>query len=52
MVEPFALQIYRRFLQGESVERLALALGISTERIAQRIRAARIYYDRKRRRAA
>jgi hypothetical protein len=52
MVEPFALQIYRRFLRGESVQRLALALGIPADRIAQRLRAAQLYYERQRRPAA
>jgi len=42
--EPFALQIYRRFLEGESVEELATNLGIPVERIETRIRAAQNYY--------
>lgn len=43
--EPFALQIYWRFLQGESIERLASDLGIPADRIETRIRAAAVYRE-------
>ena len=38
--EPFAIQIYRRFLNGESIAAIALELGIPADRIEVRIRAA------------
>ncbi len=38
--QPFAIQLYRRHLGGESVEELAASLGIPEERIRQRIRVA------------
>lgn len=38
--EPFAIQIYRRFLNGETIATLSLELGIPAERIETRIRAA------------
>ncbi len=40
MFEPFAIQLYRRYLNGESVQQLSLRLGIPAERIEQRLRAA------------
>ena len=40
MPEPLAIQIYRRFLEGESIATLALDLGIPEERVEVRIRAA------------
>jgi hypothetical protein len=46
MLEPFAVQIYRRFLSGETVQQLSAELGISTERIEQRLRVAAIYMKR------
>ncbi len=52
MMEPFAIQIYRRFLNGEPIARLAVELGIPRDRLEQRIRAARLYMERQRRRAA
>jgi hypothetical protein len=52
MVEAFAIQIYRRFLNGESVARLAAELEIPAERIEQRIRAAQLHLERQPRRAA
>lgn len=38
--EPFALQLYRRHANGETIEQLASDLGIPEERVAQRIRVA------------
>lgn len=43
--EPFALQLYRRFLNGESMTALALDLGIPLERVELRIRAAARYRE-------
>ncbi len=43
MLEPFALEIYRRHMEGESVEQLSAALGIPADRVEQRIRAAAAY---------
>jgi DNA-directed RNA polymerase specialized sigma24 family protein len=40
MLVPFALEIYRRYLNGETIEKLSAELGISVERIEFRIRAA------------
>jgi hypothetical protein len=42
--EPFAIQICRRFLQGETVAELQQNLGIPAERIEARIRAAVTYW--------
>ena len=41
--EPFALQLYRRFLKGETIGQLSSKLGIPTDRIESRIRAAAVY---------
>jgi hypothetical protein len=38
--EPFAIQICRRFLRGETVAQLEQDLSIPAERIEMRIRAA------------
>jgi hypothetical protein len=43
--EPFALQLYRRFLDGDTIAELALELGIPAERIEIRIRAAARYWQ-------
>ena len=40
MFEPFAVEVYRRYLNGETVEQLAAHLEIPTERIEMRIQAA------------
>lgn len=42
--EPFAIQIYKRFLGGETIAALAQQLGIPPERIEVRIRAAANYH--------
>jgi hypothetical protein len=52
MYEPFAIEIYRRFLNGESVQQLAANLGIPADRIEKRICAAAAYLYRRRTRAA
>lgn len=44
-LEPFAFQIYRRFLAGETIDRLSEDLGIPNERIEMRIRAAAVYRE-------
>jgi hypothetical protein len=45
--EPFALELFRRFLAGEQIEELAEQTGIPVERVAQRIRAADDFFDRR-----
>ncbi len=52
MSEPFAIELYRRFLDGESIPDLARSLGIPADRVATRIRAAASYLKSRRRRAA
>ena len=44
--EPFALALYRRFLDGETVQQLAVWLSIPEDRVAQRIRAAALFHER------
>lgn len=39
-MKPFAIQLYERFINGESVEHLAAALDIPVERVAARLLAA------------
>jgi hypothetical protein len=43
--EPFAIQLYRRFLNGETIAGLSLDLGIPMDRIEIRIRAAALYRE-------
>lgn len=45
-VEPFALSLYWRFLNGESVHHLSAESGISADRIEQRLRAAALFRGR------
>jgi hypothetical protein len=45
MCDPFALEIYRRFLGGESIHALSERLRIPEERIEQRLRAAAVYLE-------
>ncbi|MBZ5580960.1 MAG: hypothetical protein LAQ30_01920 [Acidobacteriia bacterium] len=40
MLEPYALQLYREFLNGKSVAELAGESGIPVDRIESRLRAA------------
>lgn len=44
-LEPFAFQIYRRFLAGETIGGLSEDLGIPPDRIEMRIRAAAVYRE-------
>jgi DNA-directed RNA polymerase specialized sigma24 family protein len=46
--EPFALQIYKRFLDGETITDLAISLGIPADRIETRIRAAALFCQARR----
>ena len=46
MMEPLAIEIYRRYLNGETVEQLSADLGIPEERIEYRLRAAQAYVQR------
>jgi hypothetical protein len=43
MREPFALGLFRRFLNGETVECLSAELEIPPDRIEMRLRAAELY---------
>mgnify|MGYP001361000467 CR=1 FL=1 len=45
-IEPFALQLFKRHRNGESVEALSLGLGIPEGRIRQRLRVAAMLYER------
>ncbi len=47
MFEPFAVQLYRRYLSGESVEELSAELGIPEDRIVRRLEVAEAYLARK-----
>jgi len=44
--QPFALELYRRFLSGETVQQLSSELAIPAERIDRRIQAAAAYQAR------
>ncbi len=50
--EPLAIQIYRRFLKGETIAALALELGIPEDRVETRIRAAAAFFESTARHAA
>jgi uncharacterized protein (DUF2267 family) len=43
MQEPFALELYRRFLNGESADHLAAELHIPLDRIEMRLHVAAMY---------
>lgn len=43
--EPFALTLYRRVLEGETVRQLSESLSIPEERISQRVRAASRFWE-------
>ena len=45
MHSPFAVEIYERFLSGESIRQLSINLRIPADRIEKRIRAAAIYLE-------
>jgi DNA-directed RNA polymerase specialized sigma24 family protein len=46
--EPFALVLYRRHRDGETIEELAAAFGIPEDRVEVRIRAAATHIERER----
>ncbi len=46
--EPFAVMLYRRHRDGETVEDLAAAFGIPEDRVRMRIRAAATHMERER----
>ncbi|HVX64980.1 MAG TPA: sigma factor-like helix-turn-helix DNA-binding protein [Bryobacteraceae bacterium] len=52
MREALAVELYRRYLGGETIEQLSAELGISAERIRQRLDAAAAHLVRKGQRAA
>ena len=52
MLVPFALEVYRRYLNGETAEELSRGLEIPLERIENRLRAAEAYLTRRSRIAA
>jgi DNA-directed RNA polymerase specialized sigma24 family protein len=52
MLTPFALDVYRRYLDGESVAELSRELGIPSDRIETRLRAAEAYVARHERKVA
>ncbi len=39
-MKPLAIELYERFIRGETIEQLAAALGIPVDRVAARIIAA------------
>lgn len=43
MNHPFALEVYERFLKGESIRQLADELHIPADRVEQRVRAAAVF---------
>jgi len=47
MFTPFALEVYRRYLNGETIGELSAELGIPPERLEDRIRAAEAYLARR-----
>ncbi len=47
MSEPFAVEIYRRYLAGETVQQLATTLEIPPDRIEKRLRAAAEFLERR-----
>ncbi len=51
-MKPFAIQLYERFIAGETIAQLAAALDIPAERVAARIRAAECYLCEHRQKAA
>ena len=47
-MEAFAFQVYRRFLNGETLSDLARDYGIAEDRLEPRIRAAEQYWEQRR----
>jgi hypothetical protein len=50
--EPFAIELYERFLNGESADRLASNLGIRIDRVEMRLRAAAAFLNPRDKKAA
>ena len=48
MLVPFALEVRRRYLRGETIGQLSVELGIPADRIEQRLRAAAAYMEQQR----
>ncbi len=48
MLVPFALEVRRRYLRGETIEQLSAELGIPTDRIERRLRVAEAYVEHQR----
>ncbi len=46
-LEPFALMLYRRHQDGESIRQIAEGFGIPEDRVNQRIRAAAAFEQRR-----
>ncbi len=44
--EPFALMLYRRYREGETVQQLAVRFDIPEDRVMMRLRAAELYSER------
>ena len=47
MNHPFAVEVFDRFLKGESIRQLADELQIPADRVELRLRAAALYLDRR-----
>jgi DNA-directed RNA polymerase specialized sigma24 family protein len=45
LLEPFAMTLYRRVLEGETVRQLSDSLSIPEERVNQRVRAAARFWE-------
>ncbi len=45
-MQAFAFEVYRRFLNGQTLRQLSAELGIPPDRIEQRLRAAAQYRER------
>ncbi len=50
--EPFAVELYKRYLNGETIDELSAELGIPADRITMRIQAAAEYVRRRQESAA
>jgi len=46
MNHPFAVEVFERFLKGESIRQLADDLQIPADRVELRLRAAALYLER------
>jgi DNA-directed RNA polymerase specialized sigma24 family protein len=45
MKQPFAVEVFERFLKGESIRELADELQIPADRVEVRLRAAALYLE-------